>query len=309
MDSDLSLNLKDISYFVAVVESGLMHRAAERLDISQPALTKAIKRLELHLGEQLFLRSRRGMQPTPFGDEFYSRARSLDGKLREALGELSDLRADAAAMVKVATIAGYERIVYDAFRALRARRPALRVECFGVSLNELLLRIEHGRADMALGPLPSTLANQLEVTELWRESLTVIGRRDHPALRGARGRGISALQRVEWILPSTAVVADFQIDQVMSVLGIAHPRVALRSDYHDAFAIHLQVSASDLLALSSMRWAHHAQTAKVARLAMDFPTSEIAVGIICSRARRPNELAEALKTELQRHAAGVRVAA
>lgn len=299
MDLDLSLNLDDISYFVAVVECGLMHRAAERLNISQPALTKAIKRLEEHLGEKLFLRSQRGMQTTPFGDEFYSRARSLDGKLREALGELSDLRAGAAAVVKVATITGYEHLVYDAFCALRARRPALRVECCGVSMNELFLQVERGRVDMALGPLPSVVVDELETTELWRERLSVVGRSDHPLLQTPNMGGTSAFDCAEWILPANTSVADFQVDRVMSALGIAHPRVMLRSDYQDALAIYKQVAKSDLLALCSVRWVQHAQAAGLISLAMDFPVSEIVVGVICSRSRQMNVLVELLKQELR----------
>ena len=63
MDVDTRL----LRYFVAVAEEGTLTRAAERLFVSQPALTKQIKQLETRLGVRLFTRSRTGMALTEPG--------------------------------------------------------------------------------------------------------------------------------------------------------------------------------------------------------------------------------------------------
>ena len=63
MDIDTRL----LRYFAAVAEEGTLTRAAQRLYVSQPALTKQIRQLEAQLGVTLFVRSRSGMTPTEAG--------------------------------------------------------------------------------------------------------------------------------------------------------------------------------------------------------------------------------------------------
>jgi DNA-binding transcriptional LysR family regulator len=73
MDVDTRL----LRYFVAVAEEGSLTRAAERLFVSQPALTKQIKQLETQLGVQLFTRSRTGMALTEPGQTLVARVPAL----------------------------------------------------------------------------------------------------------------------------------------------------------------------------------------------------------------------------------------
>jgi len=70
-------SFSDIVYFLEVAQSKNISRAAERLGITQPSLSAAIKRLESSVGTPLFLRSRSGVQLTKSGELFYSKSRSL----------------------------------------------------------------------------------------------------------------------------------------------------------------------------------------------------------------------------------------
>lgn len=62
------LRLRDLHVFFAVVRSGSMAKAASRLRVTQPAVSKAIADLEATLGVRLFDRSPQGVQPTRYGD-------------------------------------------------------------------------------------------------------------------------------------------------------------------------------------------------------------------------------------------------
>jgi DNA-binding transcriptional LysR family regulator len=75
MDVDTRL----LRYFAAVAAEGNLTRAAERLFVSQPALTKQIKRLESQLGVRLFTRSRAGMTLTPAGQALTTAIANGDG--------------------------------------------------------------------------------------------------------------------------------------------------------------------------------------------------------------------------------------
>jgi DNA-binding transcriptional LysR family regulator len=61
------LRLRDLDILMAIIETGSMGKAAKRLNVSQPAVSKAIVELEDALGVQLFDRGRRGVVPTPYG--------------------------------------------------------------------------------------------------------------------------------------------------------------------------------------------------------------------------------------------------
>lgn len=71
------MELRQLTYFVAVAEAGHLGRAAERLNLSQPPLTRQIQQLETELGVQLFKRVARGMELTVAGEQLLQTARSI----------------------------------------------------------------------------------------------------------------------------------------------------------------------------------------------------------------------------------------
>src|SRR5262245_32460687 len=78
------MDLRQLSYFVAVAEERNIGRAAERLHLSQPPLTRHIKALEAELGLQLFVRTPRGMVPTQAGETLLKDAYGILGMLGKA---------------------------------------------------------------------------------------------------------------------------------------------------------------------------------------------------------------------------------
>ena len=75
------MELRHLRYFVAVAEEGNLTRAAEKLFIAQPPLTRAMKQLEEEIGVELFIRKPRGLELTNGGEYFLEQARQILDKV------------------------------------------------------------------------------------------------------------------------------------------------------------------------------------------------------------------------------------
>lgn len=84
------MDLRSLRYFVQIAESGSITRAAEQLDIAQPALTRQIQGIEEELGSQLLVRLPRGVRLTVAGRQFLDHCRKIVRELDHAREELRD---------------------------------------------------------------------------------------------------------------------------------------------------------------------------------------------------------------------------
>jgi DNA-binding transcriptional LysR family regulator len=90
------MSLSQIRYFVVVAEEGHVSRAAKRLNISQPPLSRHIRTLEEELGTPLFERTARGMRVLPAGEAFLPHARSILAAVDRAIAEVRESTAEPA---------------------------------------------------------------------------------------------------------------------------------------------------------------------------------------------------------------------
>lgn len=168
------LDLRLVRYFVAVAEHGHFGRAAETLHITQPSLSRQIRRLERQLDARLLDRTPRGAVLTEAGTVFLPRARAL---LRSAAQAAVHTR--AAARPSRITVGHTMNVpVAEAVGELRRRHPHADVRTVLLAWDEPRAALLGGRVDAAVTRLPIGTGG-LDVVVLYDEPRVVVVARDH----------------------------------------------------------------------------------------------------------------------------------
>jgi len=97
------LRLRDLDILMAVIQAGSMGKATERLNLSQPAISKAIADLERALGVRLVDRSRQGVEPTPYGYALVKRGAAVFDELRQGVQDIAFLSDPTAGEIRIGT--------------------------------------------------------------------------------------------------------------------------------------------------------------------------------------------------------------
>ncbi|MFE9706884.1 LysR family transcriptional regulator [Streptomyces sp. NPDC005930] len=177
MDVDTRL----LRYFAAVAEEGSLTRAAQRLYVSQPALTKQIRQLESALGVPLFTRSRSGMTLTEPGTALAARVPGLLAGWEAALRETRSAASRADRILRVGFLASAaNEATQPIIAAFARRRPDWRAEMRQASWSNPSAGLADSDVDVALVRLPFPGQEALRVVELFSEPRCVVLPEGHP---------------------------------------------------------------------------------------------------------------------------------
>jgi DNA-binding transcriptional LysR family regulator len=170
------LDLRKLRYFLAVAEELSFIRAADRLHIAQPVLTRQIKVLERELGAELFTRSTRGTGLTPAGARLVEEARRV---LRSATAAQRRVRQAARGGARL-TIGFMPGILPTAtVRAVRERFPGMQVDVVRTSWDDQVEMVLDGRIDASFIRLPVDRRG-LRVLPLYAEARVAALPATHP---------------------------------------------------------------------------------------------------------------------------------
>jgi DNA-binding transcriptional LysR family regulator len=176
----MAINLHHLRLFATVVQEGGFTRAADKLRLSQPAISKSLNELERQLDVNLIDRTGRSIRLTAAGQTLYARARELFGVESAAERELRELRGLNRGMLRIAastTIATY--MLPPVLGRFHLRHPNVRIQTTSANTRAVLRMLLEFRVDVALVEGP--VSDQGVVVEPWRDDeLIVIAHPDHP---------------------------------------------------------------------------------------------------------------------------------
>jgi DNA-binding transcriptional LysR family regulator len=182
----MTINLHHLRLFASIVEHGGFTKAAGRLNLSQPAISKSLNELEKQLDVVLLDRSGRSMRLTDAGRTLYARASELFGVERMAEQELRELRGLERGVLRIGastTIATY--MLPPVLGRFHARHPRVRIQASSANTRSVLRMLLQSRVDAALveGPVSHPLID----VRPWREDeLVVIAAPGHALLTESR---------------------------------------------------------------------------------------------------------------------------
>jgi len=171
--------LEQVEGFIAVAQRGNLSRAAEALIVHQPTLTARLQSLEKELGEELFVRTPRGMRLSDAGRAFLPFAQRALHALHEGKRSVSDVRsAGAGRLVLGAAPAVSTYALPDLLERFTADHPRVEVAVRTGHSEDVLEMVL--RDDVQLGMMRAIAHRDIETWPFYEEDLVLVTARDHP---------------------------------------------------------------------------------------------------------------------------------
>jgi LysR family nitrogen assimilation transcriptional regulator len=221
------MDLKQLHYFVSVVDLGGFSRASRLLGVAQPAISRQVRALEVELRQSLLLRNGRGAVATAAGRRLLEHARSILQQVERARRDVDEAKGAPVGHVVVGlpptlALALTAPIVRE-FRRRWPRASVSIVEGLSVHIHEW---VAIGRADVGVLYNPPASA-ALDLTPLLDEQLCLVSRR--AAARQSATVRLRDLPRYPLIIPSRPHAIRTLVEARLAALG-ARPQVALEID-------------------------------------------------------------------------------
>ena len=178
------MELRQIEYFTAVVELKSFSLAAQRLFVTQPTITMAVKSLENELGVPLLDRSQRSISVTEAGEAFYRSAKSVLQELSAAVMQMEILRDK---MNKAITVGVAVRSCSELLPKLlvnsKGPQPGFEIKMKELISPEIYQYVLEGQLDYGLCILPASIDERLGVKPLMKGYIRVLVSEKHPLAR------------------------------------------------------------------------------------------------------------------------------
>ncbi len=246
------MNWRAFDLNLLVVFDGLMHersvtRAGKRLGMSQPAMSHALNRLRYLLKDQLFIRTPKGMVPTPRAEQLALPLRHALAEMQRALEPETFVAAQANRRFAIATN-NYAAIVMAAplVAAVSAAAPLVQLDLRPSGTLDVFDHLDSGELDVVIGTFDA-VGERFGSAALLEDRFVAVMRRGHPAGRGTLSAAtLGALPHVA--ISSSGDDTGF-IDRSLATRG-ARRRIVLRLPYLSAGAV---LGQSDMVATLSRR--------------------------------------------------------
>ena len=287
------LRLRDLHAFFTVVHCGSMAGAAAQLGVSQPAISKVVADLEYALGVRLLDRSRRGVEPTIYGQALLKRGQVAFDELKQSVRDIEFLADSAQGEVRIQCPDSIAATILPQLIERFSKnypRVALHVDCiFSPTLGLPALRDR--KYDLILGWLPRPLpddfcADDLNVESVFDDRLIIAAGRHNPLARRRR-IDLAELVHEPWIMQAPNSWNHARLARAFQARELDMPKSSLVT-----LSIHLRIHflANGPFISGIAKSLAHRNSLSV--LAVDLPDWEFPVSIVTLKNRTLSPVVE-----------------
>ncbi|WP_288251407.1 LysR substrate-binding domain-containing protein [uncultured Hydrogenophaga sp.] len=198
-----NLKFRHLQLLVALDDYRHLGKVAALLNVTPPALSKALGELQEGLGAKVFERTGRGLRPTEYGQALIRHARRMLSELEKAGDELQAISSGLSRRIRVGALpASAAWLLPDALARLKERTPNATVFVREATMDLLINELSLGHLDMIVGTLPSRrdMRSDVEELPLFDDDTVLVCRPDHTLTR----QGVVSWADVAhypWVLP------------------------------------------------------------------------------------------------------------
>lgn len=225
-----ALDSRRLRHFLAVYDLRSIGQAADKLFLTQPALSKSIRQLETDLQIKLFDRTPLGVVPTVYGDALAQHARVIRSEMRHAETAISNLRGAVKGSVTVgAGPSVASGLMPLATEALRRTRPGIRLTVVEGLVDTILPALRRGELDLAVGAWPRVADSDITADTLTHDRVCVVAAPRHPLARKGEVE-LSDLLDYPWILPPPSQRWRQILEETFLAKGLSPPVPSVTSN-------------------------------------------------------------------------------
>ncbi len=226
----MTFHPRELQTFLAIERCGSIGRAALELGLTQPAVSRSIKRLEEDLGVALFERLPTGMALTAYGRVFKPYAELLSAEATHAVDAIDALRGLKKGVLRIGAIgSAVSTVLPEAVRDLYRHHPHLSVKILEAIEDVLVDALVAGDIDLALVVTPVEDERIALIREYaLGDSFQVVARSEHP-LHAQASVELADLLRYPWIAPPPSSSVTARTWEVFAKHGLAMPEVVVET--------------------------------------------------------------------------------
>ncbi|MCK9508198.1 MAG: LysR substrate-binding domain-containing protein [Pigmentiphaga sp.] len=274
------MKLTALQALVAAVQEGSLRAAARQLGVSQPALSKMIRELELELAAPLLTRSTRGVTATPQGQVLFEHARKVAQELTAATGKIQQLSGRMHGELNIAAVpVAVLLLIPEAVKTFGRAFPDIRLRLSEELFAEPLQRLRNGSIDIMVGGIPDGLASGEFITEaLMQTRMVAVARKGSPSATATR---LGALSTAKWVYTSAGHDSGYA-HRLFSRHGLPAPPIGAVVD--STLTLLALIAGSDYIGLMPEQILEHPLAAPyLVRLPLQEDGLPLTIGAITQR--------------------------